>query len=628
MQSTNLRLALLLSLVNCALAVNSPRVLHDLEALPDNGMVEVQFEPVDPEDAIGDEDAIMDQFRKDEHAVALETPKSMESTMDDGPSGLKNPMSFFDEVVPRGRPTKTLSDRLTGGAPGFESLVEEAVARGRPSEVSARAPPGFEGFLEEAASRGRPSQVTDDRPGELEIFFDEPANHGRASNMMMDDSFSGASGPPDFQNFLDEAAAHGRPPMVVSDGPLGPQDLEAFFDQAISTSQNLRGHNRGNGFRSMSARSPPEDTVMVSGGMPISSASVSASTLRSLFPGPGMMIEEDGPPMPFGSPDMAIMDMLQQMDESFTRDMLPMAHRASSMGKTPDSCVPEIREYCGRSPSPLHCLGQNSDKISDKCREDVGKSVPFLCSKAIDKWCNLLDKGILECLGGHLLELEHQTCRDAVVATQHVVARSNTQRASVTDPLTGTRKVNVPSQKQTPQQREATVDAKLGISPATTAPGVQQQLGANIDVKVDHDHPTSGNSIDIYKADVPTKDGATTSEIHKADVSSKDSADSGVPQKPPVQNAGKSQTLKNMASTEAGADRSLEKEPVLVTGSTLAGLLFVAGVSLALLRSQQFTKLLAMHRDPAVGVPLIRSCTPGTVEVERFVVAPGMTNAM
>merc|ERR1719420_2941686 len=192
------------------------------------------------------------------------------------------------------------------------------------------------------------------------------------------------------------------------------------------------------------------------------------------------MIEEDAPAMPFGAPDMAVMDMLQQMDDSFARNLLPVAHRAASAGKTPDSCGPELREYCRRAPSQLHCLGQNSDRISDKCRDDVGKSVPFVCSSAIDKFCNLLNKGILDCLGGHLDNLE-DSCRDAVRATRHVVARANTQRASVTDPVTGTRKVNVPSKKQSSgskddaprgkkqsnQQREAQADAQFGGSTTT-----------------------------------------------------------------------------------------------------------------------------------------------------------------
>jgi hypothetical protein len=435
-------------------------------------------------------------------------------------------------------------------------------------------------------------------PADIEDAFDEALNrhHSRKS-------------------FFDE-----HPPQALVGPALHPRDLESFFDQIIGSPRNLRGQGRGNGFGSMRAGSPPEEIFMMSGEYPKAATSISASTLRSLFPGPGLMVQEDMSPsaLPFGSPDIAVMDMLQQMDETFSRDLLPLAHRAASAGRTPDSCGPELREYCRRAPSQLHCLGQNSDRISDKCREDVGKSVPFICSSAIDKFCNLLDKGILDCLGGHVEDLD-DSCRDSVLATRHVVARANTQRATVTDLVSGTRKVNIPGKKQSsearvgagfsktqsPQQREAPGDAKLNRSMASPIDPQRQ------DAQVAADMLTTSS---LSKAELPraveqVMEGNSTSELEHRNVSSNAGADDLALKGGTMPTPSYKVTHKD--NLHSGTKGNSETWAMAFSeGSTMVCLLLTATVSLVLLRSQNFGKMLATSQDPdhSAGLPLVRPC--------------------
>jgi hypothetical protein len=533
-------MAIVFSLISCAAAATSPRMLGDV--LSGDDMVKVHFDSAEPEDVVAEMAFPSKTFaphdlQGDVHDLQRFFDDRMQSAkiLDDGPSEPRERESFFDEAL--GRPLKVLPDHEQG---------------------------------------------------------------------------------PSALDFFDESPAYGRPIEIVSDHPLGPQDLESFFDEAMSRSHGLRGYSRGNGFRSTGPKSPPEDIAMMRGEFPNAPASISASTLRNLFPGPGLMFEENGAlenasPMPFGTPDMAVMDMLQQMDDSFARDLLPIAHRAASAGHTPDSCGPEIRKYCPIATSKLHCLGKSTDKISEKCRADVGKSVPFLCSKAIDKWCNLLDKGILDCLGGHLQNLEEE-CHDAVVATRHVVLRTNTQRASVTNPLTGTQKVNVPIPKQNNSQREAQVDAQLSniTSPGTKAPTINAKHV---------DHQVSESGIGFYKADGSTKDSLSKTAVTIKDSGNSKSQVTLKANNPTADYNGKDKL--SIQKENEKTDEGSEAEVVLISQSgRLVFLFMAAGVSIVLLRSQRMTKLLATHNDPAAGLPLVRPRM-----VDKFVVASGNMEA-
>merc|ERR1719195_1376331 len=122
--------------------------------------------------------------------------------------------------------------------------------------------------------------------------------------------------------------------------------------------------------------------------------------------------------------------MLQAMNSDIQETLLPLAHDANKAKTSPRSCDKDVQKHCGKERSPLHCLGQHQDDISDSCRKDISQAVPFLCSRAIDKFCDVLQVGVLDCLSGHLGGLE-APCKDSVIATRHVIAKVNTQKATV-----------------------------------------------------------------------------------------------------------------------------------------------------------------------------------------------------
>jgi len=231
-------------------------------------------------------------------------------------------------------------------------------------------------------------------------------------------------------------------------------------------------------------------------------SSMPVGMLRDLFPGPVQMdprgpapVVKDGRdakgghPLPFDRPDPVIMNMMQDLNKAFTNDMLPAIQKAAGADKVPNACQKEIEAHCQGAKSQLHCLGgKDYGQISQECRNDVGKSVPFVCSTEIDKYCDVLEKGILSCLGEHVKDL-NGPCRDSVTATQHVIKKANTQKVSLPDPLTGQRRVSVPSRGSGAlpaagqPSREATLDARLaqmasGVPGATPAKAASQPLAA------------------------------------------------------------------------------------------------------------------------------------------------------
>merc|ERR1719291_1468544 len=177
---------------------------------------------------------------------------------------------------------------------------------------------------------------------------------------------------------------------------------------------------------------------------------------HDLFPGPLVIMEEPGGPSgpmglpviqegPFGAPDPLIMDMLQHLTGSFQDDMLPLIHKgANSAKRAPASCHADLVKHCSSARSQVHCLGEHREDVSQACQQDVGKSVPFVCSRDISRFCSVLQQGILPCLSGHMDDVSGD-CRDAVAATQEVIMNANTLQSSVVDVKTGAKKVHTPS---------------------------------------------------------------------------------------------------------------------------------------------------------------------------------------
>eukprot|EP00931_Biecheleriopsis_adriatica_P010729 TRINITY_DN11179_c0_g1_i1.p1 TRINITY_DN11179_c0_g1~~TRINITY_DN11179_c0_g1_i1.p1 ORF type:complete len:398 (-),score=105.62 TRINITY_DN11179_c0_g1_i1:53-1246(-) len=153
--------------------------------------------------------------------------------------------------------------------------------------------------------------------------------------------------------------------------------------------------------------------------------------MRKLFPGPVMFEIDSGSngAMPFDSPDPMVMDMLGHVNDMMQDIMFPALHRQQGSSQAPASCHQDLQTHCATARSQVHCLGQHSADVSENCRKDVGSSVPYLCSHAIDKHCDILQVGLLDCLHGHLAELPAE-CADAVMATSKAITKLNTDKAS------------------------------------------------------------------------------------------------------------------------------------------------------------------------------------------------------
>lgn len=301
-------------------------------------------------------------------------------------------------------------------------------------------------------------------------------------------------------DLMDMLAAAGAPPGIPAGAKMnmrGPArgGREAELDNVLANviggmlgGPGAGGNDRGSlsagaplgfpGFTEEIVMEGPGDTQVMTlgGGSPFEKkqdgrSRLPAGVLRDLFPpmfSGGPMIVEQGSsrgPM-FGGADPIMMDLMQDLDRSFASEMLPAIHQASSGERDPASCKEDITKKCQGAKSHLHCLGINHDSISEACRKDVGQSVPFRCSEAIDKYCDMLQTGILDCLYNHMNDISGG-CRDSVLATKHVISKVNTQKASITDLSTGAKKVSTPVAAN-PTEKEAKLDAKLGLTQLKT----------------------------------------------------------------------------------------------------------------------------------------------------------------
>jgi len=288
--------------------------------------------------------------------------------------------------------------------------------------------------------------------------------------------------PPRSEKEMDEflAAMTGRPePRPAGrqgkDGP-GPQD-------EIIMGNGRNGLPEGVEVEVVSDDEPPPEMMMMGDGPKESmddDMRMQQAMMKQLFP-PGQMIieEDDGPGPPRKSPsgqDAIIQDLMREMDQAMVQQVMPMAER-SAEENLPSSCSKEIKANCRDAKSQLHCLGKHNADISDQCRADVGKAVPFLCSDAIDQYCDVLTGGILSCLGNQLSNLQGP-CKDAVVATKKIIQKVNAQKPAQA----------APKAKASMSAREAHLDAKLiGLSSSSTKakpPPVHPELHEKL---LDHD---------------------------------------------------------------------------------------------------------------------------------------------
>ncbi|CAJ1419095.1 unnamed protein product [Effrenium voratum] len=139
-------------------------------------------------------------------------------------------------------------------------------------------------------------------------------------------------------------------------------------------------------------------------------------------------------PAPFPDPDPLVLDMFSSLSNTIQELVMPKMHKASSVSNAPDACRADLEKHCPNARSQVHCLGEHRAEISEPCRKDVGASVPFVCSKAIGEFCDVLRSGMLGCLQKHLPQLPRD-CRDAVEMTSSALGRLSQAPKNSKDPL-------------------------------------------------------------------------------------------------------------------------------------------------------------------------------------------------
>ncbi len=87
------------------------------------------------------------------------------------------------------------------------------------------------------------------------------------------------------------------------------------------------------------------------------------------------------------------------------------------------ACEAEKKAFCSTALSPLHCLGVNKERLSEKCRAYVKHSIPFRCAIEItDNHCDGLEVPVLQCLSGKA-SLLTPDCADVVAISKNIIAR-------------------------------------------------------------------------------------------------------------------------------------------------------------------------------------------------------------
>lgn len=340
----------------------------------------------------------------------------------------------------------------------------------------------------------------------------------------MEIEFEPAQGP----TMLDGGAI----PMTAMGGPLArpgsydrhgrhPASREDDLDQAM---QGLFGAMLGDqqrAFRPGRTRSaahkprettftrrPAGDQDMIFQVLPanMQRSSMPIGLFSDLFPGPLVMDQGHSArrAAPFAGPDPLVMDMLQAMNSDIQEALVPLIHGANRARTAPRSCDNDVQKHCSKERSQIHCLGQHQDDISESCRKDISQSVPFLCSRAIDKFCDVLQVGILDCLSGHLGDLE-APCKDSVVATRHAIAKVNTQKAMV---KVGETKNGVKTIHAPPRTLSLLTNAAAGEKPGSTVSDPSADIGVPLPEK-----PASAKVLD-FAALVAEAEEASKLRLH------------------------------------------------------------------------------------------------------------------
>jgi len=113
----------------------------------------------------------------------------------------------------------------------------------------------------------------------------------------------------------------------------------------------------------------------------------------------------------------------EELSDDERRSALDQVDSISRVTLSNDACGQEMVTIC-KANRTVHCLATHHEKISDKCKELVKKTVHYRCISAIKLHCDGLDQGLLQCLRDKKDQVTPD-CRDSIDAIDGFIYKMN-----------------------------------------------------------------------------------------------------------------------------------------------------------------------------------------------------------
>lgn len=135
-----------------------------------------------------------------------------------------------------------------------------------------------------------------------------------------------------------------------------------------------------------------------------------------------------------GSPDM---DMWAHISEKLVREERKKMKAMHDHMHPVHPCQEDTLVHCAHAATISHCLSEHHKDLSEPCRQQVQKTLPHICHKEVDKFCDVFAEGIYPCLARNRGNLSN-TCRDVFTATEQNVTSTPKQDIQVLAMRNGT----------------------------------------------------------------------------------------------------------------------------------------------------------------------------------------------
>jgi len=140
-----------------------------------------------------------------------------------------------------------------------------------------------------------------------------------------------------------------------------------------------------------------------------------------------------------GGADPFMGDIMSAMDAAIMAQILPGLQHVQEE----PPCKQDEAKLCPRTvfKSALQCLGKYADQVSEKCKKDVKKSLPFNCADELSggDGCDGVDESIISCLykriHGHIGPggvSVSDACKGSLLVTRSLLHKVNTMKTTVT----------------------------------------------------------------------------------------------------------------------------------------------------------------------------------------------------